>query len=134
MDKVLEEVKEAYSNESPNLSFLSSQPVTRDEAIAIMEEAVPGYNDFQPELLRHLNEDSTLYIAREGSVCVYVVGEILDYETWQSVLKVSEIGEVKKVHTELMLSVYQTEKEKEPMERLGRYLDEGMEFTRLWWD
>lgn len=55
-----------------NLHWRASAPVTRDEAIAIMEETCPSYNEFSPKLLRKLPADAMVTLAREGSVCVYV--------------------------------------------------------------
>ena len=61
-----------------NLNFRASQDVSRDEAIAIMSEAVPdGYNEFHAQLLALLPEDARITIAREGSVCIYVKGDDL---------------------------------------------------------
>jgi len=90
--KVYEEVHEAYidCNELPddalerrNLDFRASEPVTRDEAIEILEKCVPAYNDFKPKLLFKLppsvaihGQTPQIFIAREGSVCVYVKGEV----------------------------------------------------------
>jgi hypothetical protein len=66
-DKPFEETEKTR-----NLSFRASAPVSRDEAVRIMEKYVPGYNAFSPSLLEHLPKDSQVTIAREGSVCVYV--------------------------------------------------------------
>ena len=89
-DAVRKEVMEAYADcwdykdESDwddvsarrNLHFKASSYLSRDEAVKIMKEAVPGYNVFEPELLELLPEDCEVLIAREGSVCVYVKGSI----------------------------------------------------------
>lgn len=55
-----------------NLNWRASAPVTRDEAIAIMQETCPSYNEFKPSLLRKLPADAMVTLAREGSVCIYV--------------------------------------------------------------
>lgn len=55
-----------------NLRFRASQAVNRDTAIAIMEKACPGYNNFEPSLLKFLPDDCEITLAREGSVCIYV--------------------------------------------------------------
>jgi hypothetical protein len=58
-----------------NLSFKSAHPVTVAEARAILSKAiVGGYNEFEPKLLRYLPQDRMVYIAREGSPCLYVLG------------------------------------------------------------
>jgi hypothetical protein len=58
-----------------NLSFKSAHTVTVAEAMAIFKKATPGgYNAFKAHCLRHIPDDRMLYLAREGSPCVYVVG------------------------------------------------------------
>lgn len=59
-----------------NLNFRASAAVSRDEAIAIMREACPSYNEFKPSILRGLPPDARVTLAREGSVCVYVAGAL----------------------------------------------------------
>ncbi len=60
-----------------NINFRSAQPVGRDEAIAIMAAAIPdGYNEFDARLLWALPISSQVTIAREGSVCIYVKGQL----------------------------------------------------------
>jgi len=63
-----------------NLNFRAADPVTRDEAVAIMREALAhgSYNEFKPSLLELLPTDAQVTIAREGSVCVYVKGNPLN--------------------------------------------------------
>lgn len=84
---VLFEVKEAYfdcwneqdaeANKRRKLEFRASLPVSRDEAIVIMKEAVPqGYNEFNAMRLVFLPVDAQLTLAREASVCVYVQGKL----------------------------------------------------------
>lgn len=81
---VRREVQKAYADcisdseqayEQRDLNFLSSLTVTVKDAIRILREVVPSYNEFEPANLRGLDENAQLYIAREGSVCVYVLGE-----------------------------------------------------------
>lgn len=79
---VLREALEAYADAHPkeqpnamarrNLNWRASASVTRDEAISIMEETCPSYNEFKPSLLRKLPADAMVTLAREGSVCIYV--------------------------------------------------------------
>lgn len=58
-----------------NLSFRASQAVSRDEARAILAEAMPnGYNEFKADLLDRFPADCRFIVAREGSVCLYVSG------------------------------------------------------------
>lgn len=62
-----------------NLSFKSTHPVTIAEARAIFAKAIiGGYNDFTAKALRHLPQDRMCYLAREGSPCLYVLGETFD--------------------------------------------------------
>lgn len=63
----------ALSKESRQLDFLASRSVTVQEAEEIMSLAVEGgYNLFKPELISLLPKDSKVWLAREGSVCLYL--------------------------------------------------------------
>ena len=56
-----------------NLNFRASKAVSRDRAIKILQYAIPrGYNEFNADLLKLLPKDAKIFIAREGSVCIYV--------------------------------------------------------------
>ena len=74
----LEAYADAHPVESPDaykrrkLDWRAVAPVTRDEAIAIMQETCPSYNKFAPKVLRKLPADAMVTLARESSVCVYV--------------------------------------------------------------
>ena len=76
--KVTKEVCHAYNEDTRQLQFKASAPVTIEEAVKIMakaldcDEDVEGYNNFKPNLLRHLPAGSKVTLAREWSVCVYV--------------------------------------------------------------
>lgn len=78
MKKVMKEVVTAYcdcsdSNGERNLSFLASEAVDPKTAAEIMTKACPdGYNNFEAELLTLFPDDAKIWIAREGSVCIYV--------------------------------------------------------------
>ncbi len=57
-----------------------------EQAIEIMrlvlgceDEGDLGYNSFYPAVLRNLDEDAAIVLAREGSVCVYVKRGTSDY-------------------------------------------------------
>jgi hypothetical protein len=73
---------QAYADAAPNptndamsrrnLNWRASAPVTRDEAISIMQETCPSYNEFEPNLLKKLPANASVTLAREGSVCIYV--------------------------------------------------------------
>jgi hypothetical protein len=60
-----------------NLEFRATDPVSREEAVEIMCEALSvtadeeGYNDFYPGALFKLPDDAKVWLARENSVCVY---------------------------------------------------------------
>jgi hypothetical protein len=86
--KVENEVREAYcdsntsipweeSSKRRNLNFLASESVSVLDAVSIMRKAVPSYNEFEPDLLTRLPKGSKVSIAREGSVCIYVMPPIL---------------------------------------------------------
>jgi len=61
------------SKESRQLDFLASKTLTIKEAEEIMSLAVEGgYNYFKPELISILPQDSKIWLAREGSVCLYL--------------------------------------------------------------
>lgn len=86
------------------LDFKSDQSVTRDEAIAIIKEAIPvDYNLFEASLLKKLPKESKVWIAREGSVCIYVEGCML--ATLQRSMRADEFS-----------------------------YDEKTNQTRIWWD
>lgn len=62
-----------------NLHYRAYQDVDKETAIEILTAALgaktpedAGYNGFCPSLLKKLPDDSRIWIAREGSVCVYV--------------------------------------------------------------
>jgi len=55
-----------------NLEFLATRYLPRDDAQAVMEQWVQGYNNFTPSLLSRLPADCEVRIAREGSPCIYV--------------------------------------------------------------
>ena len=79
-NKILREVVAAYgdaggysASKKRNLNFKASEFVTRDEAFAIMDKALPrGYNEFRAGLLNYFHIKQKFMIAREGSVCLYV--------------------------------------------------------------
>lgn len=83
-DTILTEVMEAYcdchgnlptgeADKRRNLNFKASQPVTRNEAIEILNQAIPGgYNEFEAHLLTDLPEEAMITIGREASVALYV--------------------------------------------------------------
>ena len=81
-----QEVKIAYadcwmdwdkSKNIRNLDFMASDYLTKDDAKHILSKYITGYNNFTPDLLDLLPDDSMVKIAREGSVCLYVVSEEL---------------------------------------------------------
>lgn len=69
---VYNEVAEAYCEETRNLGFRASQPVNAVAAQAIMEEVCPSYNGFDAKFLGLFPDDCEIFLAREGSVCIYV--------------------------------------------------------------
>jgi hypothetical protein len=72
----------AYNEDTRQLDFRAVSPVSIDTAVKIMSEALgvsedeEGYNSFRPDMLRKLPKDSQIILAREGSVCVYVNGNV----------------------------------------------------------
>lgn len=77
--KIKTEVKRAYNEATRQLNFRASKPVSVNDAVIIMTDAleiknetVKGYNNFSPSLLRNLPDNTKVTLAREGSVCVYV--------------------------------------------------------------
>lgn len=85
---ILAETKEAYpdcnaeihtstalmdkASRTRKLDWKASAPVSKSEAIVILTAAVPNYNNFKPELLEALPNDSEVLIARAGSPCIFV--------------------------------------------------------------
>lgn len=67
----------SLSKSRRNLDFRSKNSVSLIEAIEIMKLAVErGYNNFEPECLSALPRDCNVWLAREGSVCIYVDREL----------------------------------------------------------
>ena len=77
-----------------NLHYKAKSAVSRNEAIAILRSCIPtGYNEFEPELLNFLPEDSKVIIAREGSVCLYVKADDSTFdEKLKEDMKVDEMN------------------------------------------
>ena len=73
----------AYNEPTRQLDFRAVSPVSIAVAVNILSEALgveedeEGYNSFRPNMLRKLPKDSQVILAREGSVCVYVSGNIV---------------------------------------------------------
>jgi hypothetical protein len=62
--------------ERRKLHFRASQPVSKSEAISIMQKCIPcGYNDFDASVLNQLPDYAQIFLARESSVCIYVKGK-----------------------------------------------------------
>jgi hypothetical protein len=85
-DLVRKEVMEAYGDENPNMHFVASYPLSRNEVIKIMGEFVPEYNNFEPKLLNHLPEDRQIIIARSYSPCFWVLGDEMDQKLQKKML------------------------------------------------
>ena len=112
-DKVAQQVMLAYGDcnnlISRNLDWRASEFVSRDKAISIMKRYVPSYNDFEPDLLLNLPEDCHIRLAREASVCMYVM---TDEKPDARLMKVDEISEdVEIIENNVMVKIW-----------------------RLWWD
>ena len=70
-----------YDRNNRNLSFIASESVPRDEAVRIMNLAIPNsYNGFKGDILLYLPRECSIILAREGSVCVYVKTDNLTFE------------------------------------------------------
>jgi len=94
---LLRDVRNAYSDcngtkHERNLGFLAKDFCSVNEAVAIMDKATAGgYNDFRPSLLKRLPHNSQVILAREGSVCVYVMSPVtLDESATIDLLKADE--------------------------------------------
>jgi hypothetical protein len=71
---IKQEIKTAYSK-LRNLHFRASEPLGPAELKTILQEVFPNngsYNNFKPSLLDKFPPNSQIYMAREGSVCLYV--------------------------------------------------------------
>ena len=55
-----------------NLNFCCPVTVDLAEAQRLLHRYVPGYNEFDPKLLKGLPTACRVRLAREGSVCLYV--------------------------------------------------------------
>lgn len=73
-----------------NLDFRSSYLHTKKQAIALMRQYCPHYNNFKPDLLIHLPDDCLIRIAREGSPAVYVETESILTKEMADVMKADE--------------------------------------------
>lgn len=73
---VKQEVAKAYADSRGEsgriLGFRASEPVNAQTAVEIMKEFCPDYNSFDPEALGLFPDDCQIFLAREGSVCIYV--------------------------------------------------------------
>ena len=111
----------AIINKQRDLSWRASVPVSPTEASSIMCEALGvkpdeyGYNEFKPDLLLNLPPDMKVYLARESSVCVYVVGDFPWADDTEEVHPLTQYDDVHKV-----LGCDECDKK------------DGE--TRLWWD
>lgn len=62
-----------------NLNFLASAPLNGEQLLEAMTIAVPdGYNYFEPkksvtEVVNFFGIDAEYFVAREGSVCIYIM-------------------------------------------------------------
>jgi len=81
--KIFAEVQTAYADcwmendeqgyRTRNLNFFASEPVNKEDAIAILSACIKGgYNNFESDLLNLFDDKCLFNIAREGSVCIYV--------------------------------------------------------------
>lgn len=90
-----------------NLSFRASEPVSPADAVKIMAKALAcrkdekGYNDFRPELLERLPKDSQVWLAREGSVCVYFKTPTVLMKGFQDLMAADEWDPAKNGETRL---------------------------------
>ena len=100
-----------YDHKVRNLDFRASEPVSLKDAYDILKVAIPnGYNEFTASKLKILDAllpDAECFIAREGSVCLYITGH----------------NQTKKEIPELMEMLLADEITIEPNKQL-----------RIWWD
>lgn len=82
MKEAIQSIMDAYSDcdngskAERELDFECDFAFTPAEAERIMRKAIPGgYNEFNAEVLQHiLNRKAKVFIARESSVAIYIVG------------------------------------------------------------
>lgn len=76
---VKQQVIAAYNEATRNLNFKASSAVSINDAVKIMslalecDEDCEGYNFFKSNLFRHLPKGTKITLAREGSVCAYII-------------------------------------------------------------
>lgn len=68
-----------------NLNFKASRFCSPAQAKKILERAKVYYNEFEPTLLDKFPADCEIAIAREGSVCLYVVAGVTKLPSRQEV-------------------------------------------------
>jgi hypothetical protein len=89
---IADAVRQAYSDCHPrddnplqdrNLNFRAAAAVPLADAVEILAAAVPdGYNNFQAANLKLLPPACQVVIAREGSVCIYVEGQLTAHDAF----------------------------------------------------
>jgi len=66
-------------------------PEEASEIMSLTLAEMGGYNNFRPELLKRLPKGSKVILARDGSVCVYVISPMtLDECVTRDLLKADE--------------------------------------------
>lgn len=74
-----------------NVAWQAKHAVSREEAVNLTRAYIGKYNDFEPEMLNRLPDDSQIRLARESSVAVYVkTAQDLDCEELKKNLKADE--------------------------------------------
>lgn len=127
---VYKEVSNAYSDchyggGKRNLNFIASKSVSIDTAVDIFTRYVKCYNNFSPDLLNYLkelDENGKVYIAREGSVCIYFeTNEILE-KTEQKIFIGNKIN--KNFFSKMLVDEVD----------IKTISGGSKRFIRLWWD
>jgi hypothetical protein len=116
-----------------NLGFRASQAVSPKIAAAIMEVCCKQYNRFAYDLLKLLPDDCEVTLAREGSVCIYVMPlpsrKELELHDFYEELHADEITKLTKTTFGIGF-YYEANPETERLTPFGGYEGE----VRIWWD
>lgn len=75
MNNLVDEIRQAYTEETRQLDFLASRPIsTADSVLAEAINAIGDYNNFEPDvvLIRLRRFPGQVLIGREGSPVLYV--------------------------------------------------------------
>jgi hypothetical protein len=170
MDQIKVQVLDAYAdcNDSKDktgkkrcLHFIS-EPISMNKTIEYLKEAIPhGYNQFHYSLLEMFPKEWEVMIAREGSVCMYIkVNQVNFYSIFEELdldlllhdevsfyeekditelcMYMLKINKTKKISTDRYSStsndIFSDEQEIQNENIIKKIMEDKTPITRIWWD